>query len=395
MPPPLVLLLIFRAGKRKVQRVAIQLPLTPSIEAYWMWSESPGRFVPYDIDASVDIELAFQRRETQVDLTQKPSKLPYTIDLTNLYQTRHYYNTKRAIQRAPLPAGVSLQQLLVSTPTASSTGSGVHFIGSGSGLVSGPSVGPYHAGSGATSRSGSGLASRAAPHYGSGTMPGATSRSGSGFVLGAAPYHGSGPMPTLNPNPHGSGATALTGYTSSSPYYPGPPAGHTHSTTSPGMHLGYLGHTPLPPSSAYTSHSISSGTTSKSSTPSLATHHSSTTILGGSSSRLLSNPPTAATKSKAKSRMTVAKSTPPSAPRTAASVPKKSSGKSSGKIKSRAKTEVAPTSAGDHGGGSDLSTYARRVTKLRTKSDEVSEYGEGRRGQSNGFGCMPPMLQMT
>ena len=322
-----------------------------------MWAEYPGQFVPYDIDASVDIELAFKRGEGHVDLTQKPSKLPYTIDLGKLFQTRHYYNTRRAIQRAPLPTGTSLQQLLrpalVLPPTASSSAS---YLGSGAGLVSG--VGPYHVGSS--------LAGATPTYAGNGS---------------AASYYGM-PGATPIPNSYRSGATAFasSGPHLSGPYLPGPP----------GYHLGHLGHapghTPRPthspsaPSSTYitpaTSFHISSSTTSKSGTSSAlssASRHSSAATPSSSSSSLLSNPPAAATRSKAGSRKTAAKSSAAlAAPRTAASVPKKSSGKSAGKGKSRAK-KVAPTSAGVHGGGGgDLSTYARRVTKLRPKADEVS-----------------------
>ena len=62
----------------------------------------------------MDIERAFQSQLHIVDLSNRPSQLPYTIDFKNMTQTRHYYNTKRDIKRVPLSAGHTLQNLLKS-----------------------------------------------------------------------------------------------------------------------------------------------------------------------------------------------------------------------------------------------------------------------------------------
>lgn len=359
-------------GKRKVQRVSVQLPATPSIIAYWMWCEFPGQFVPYHTDATVDIELAFQNKVPQVDLSQKPSKLPYTIDFVNLIQTRHHYNTRRAIQRVTLPAGTSLQQLLQPAPTlASGVATGASHSGSGSGVVLGMP----------------------------GVVPGTT-----GLVLGATPHYGSGLMPGTTPTPNSYGVTPLTGFGSSAaPYYPGPPAGHAHPIMGHShtgvSHLGYLGHTasglapglapslsaPHTPSSTYIASTASisghSSTISNSSTPLAPYYGSSTAIPSGSTSTLMSNPPAAATRSKTGGSQKTAKAASASVPKksAAASVPKKSAAasvKSSGKGRSRTKAQKPPTSSHVVGGasnhGDDLSAYARRVTRLRAKSDGVS-----------------------
>lgn len=53
----------------------------------------------------MDIELAYQRGDTSVNLATCSSQLPYTVDLTAMEQTRHGYGTRRSVQRQPLTAG--------------------------------------------------------------------------------------------------------------------------------------------------------------------------------------------------------------------------------------------------------------------------------------------------
>ena len=133
------------------------LPSTPDITAYWMWNEHGSNFVLYDIQSSVDIELAFVSGHTSVDLSKCPSRLPYTIDFRRMEQTRHSYNTRRRIQRCSLPAGYSLQSLLALAPGLT-------------GLVSGGTGGM--------------------------TVSHGTSGVGGGFAF---PGYGSGPVPTPAP----------------------------------------------------------------------------------------------------------------------------------------------------------------------------------------------------
>lgn len=70
------------------------------------------------MDAIVDIELAYQQSmrgahsSRQVNLSMCTSQLPYTVDFSEMKQTRHGYGTKRAIRRVPLTGGHSLQSLL-------------------------------------------------------------------------------------------------------------------------------------------------------------------------------------------------------------------------------------------------------------------------------------------
>ena len=102
--------------ERQVQRTQVVLPSSPNIEAYWMWNEHGMNFVLYDIQSSVDIELAFMSGNLIVDLSKCTSRLPYTIDFSRMEQTRHGYNTRRRIQRCPLLRGTSLQSLLALAP---------------------------------------------------------------------------------------------------------------------------------------------------------------------------------------------------------------------------------------------------------------------------------------
>lgn len=96
-------------------------------------------FVPYDIQSSVEIELAYVQGYTSVDLSKCSTRLPYTIDFTRMEQTRHMYNTRRPVQRCALPPGTSLQSLLaLTTGLAGTTGSASGSVGmttQGTGLV--------------------------------------------------------------------------------------------------------------------------------------------------------------------------------------------------------------------------------------------------------------------
>ena len=104
--------LYLHAGyERTVRRTLVQLPATPDIKAYWTWKEHGRNYVLYLTEASVDIELAYQKGDTMVNLATCSSQLPYTIDFSTMEQTRHGYGTRRSIQRQSLPKG-SLQSYL-------------------------------------------------------------------------------------------------------------------------------------------------------------------------------------------------------------------------------------------------------------------------------------------
>lgn len=347
----------------------VQLPTTPDITAYWMWAEYPGKFIPYHTDATVDIELAHLQQKLCVDLSQEASRLPYTIDFQHMKQTRHHYNTRRDIQRVPLPAGTTLQTLLKPQPVASNPAvppvgsmAGASHLVTGSGLMFGTSL------------------PGAAPSY---------VGSGSGLVLGTTPFHavsGSGPMSGATPLPpsYGSGLSStapLIGF--GTPYYSGYTTGTAMGTSHPvptmgssHLHLGYLGHTH--PGLGTTSHIVStanisghissSSILSNSSTPpslTPASYHGSTTATSSMTTRSKSN-----SRKTSKAAASTAMST--------TSVPKKS-----GKGKSRAKTRKTaakePASSHAVGGASNhgdnaLSAYARKVNRLRAKSDEVRRF---------------------
>ena len=103
----------FSGRTRSVKRNTFPLPTTTQdANAYWEWSDSPGHFIPYQMEASLDIECAYQQSSSTVNLAHQLSRLPYTVDLQHMYQTRHHYNTRRPIRRVPLPTGFTLKGLL-------------------------------------------------------------------------------------------------------------------------------------------------------------------------------------------------------------------------------------------------------------------------------------------
>ena len=80
---------------------------------FWEWDSGHGTFLPYAVKATVDIELAHMSHLLSVDLSTKPSCIPYIVDFRTMTQTRHGYGTRRTIRRIPLTR--SLQQLLCDT----------------------------------------------------------------------------------------------------------------------------------------------------------------------------------------------------------------------------------------------------------------------------------------
>ena len=150
--------------ERTVRRTLVQLPATPDIKGYWTWKEHGRNYVLYLTEASVDLELAYQKGDTSVNLATCSSQLPYTIDFSTMEQTRHGYGTRRSIQRQSLPKG-SLQSYLqvhsstvptgnvLATPLSlSSPGIGPKSVGSTS-LSSSGTVKPVSSGSTVTSLS--------------------------------------------------------------------------------------------------------------------------------------------------------------------------------------------------------------------------------------------------
>ena len=108
-PPP--------GNTRAICRVSCTPP-SPSIMAYWEWDQGRGRYVPYDITASADIEQAFMSNQPTVDLSVTPARIPYTIDFVSMHQTRHGYNTRRRVRRVPLTQPLVT---FLSTPSSSSS----------------------------------------------------------------------------------------------------------------------------------------------------------------------------------------------------------------------------------------------------------------------------------
>ena len=90
-----------------IRRCALELPSSPDIMGYWLWEESTSsnKFIPFSILASVDIELAQMTRpaDKTVDLSTRPSAIPYTVDIGAMVQVRHGYGTRRVVCKVELP----------------------------------------------------------------------------------------------------------------------------------------------------------------------------------------------------------------------------------------------------------------------------------------------------
>ena len=142
---------------RSVQRTPLTLPSSPHITRYWEYEDRPGNYLPYSIQATVDIELSLATGHTHtIDLSTTPAGIPYIIDTRALHQTRLRYGTVRKIRCVPLPSGHTLQGLLVdrtlsSTTVGSSLSTGGGLTGKGPlvtgataivGRGCGPGVGP-------------------------------------------------------------------------------------------------------------------------------------------------------------------------------------------------------------------------------------------------------------
>ena len=128
----------------------ISLPLSPPINAYWTWNDRDDSFVPYSINATVDIELAYMQftrapshtnAQSSIDLSKCGSQLPYTINFYAMFQTRHGYGTQRAVRREVIPGGQSLQDLLQPHTSVNSSSHLVSLAGgSGFSLATGPAT---------------------------------------------------------------------------------------------------------------------------------------------------------------------------------------------------------------------------------------------------------------
>ena len=96
--------------QRLVRRTMCSLPSSPDLLGYWEWEISRGRFVPYGIQASVEIEKASLSGCGSVDLSTTDACMPYLVDMVMRTQTRHGYGTERRVRRVSL--SIPLQKLL-------------------------------------------------------------------------------------------------------------------------------------------------------------------------------------------------------------------------------------------------------------------------------------------
>ena len=126
--------------ERRIRRSEICVSGTPC-HGLWEWQDGSNNFNIYTITAMIEIEEAYSLKQPSVDLSVKPSQLPYTIDFTAMYQTRHYYNTRRKIKRTQLSKPL---QSYLAGPTASASlmlgSTGTFTLGSSA--HNGPSVAP-------------------------------------------------------------------------------------------------------------------------------------------------------------------------------------------------------------------------------------------------------------
>lgn len=274
----------------------------------------------------MDIESAYQKSVSIVNLSKCSSQLPYTINFTNMNQTRHHYNTKRDIKRVPLSPGHSLQSLLkagssppgyTSMPTAAPLGL------TGATALSHPSVMNAHS-------SGTSASAYSIPH------PTAT--------------HSFGPAPTsaLGTSHVGHVPTASHGLYS----HPLTTVAPTHASVYPNYstphHTGAMAN--LTPFSFATTTSQSASVTTRSKSKSVAT----------------------ATKT---SKSTSSSAT--TAPKKSAAVPatsKSTKGKARARTKKKNTVETMSHQAVGVASSPDdiLSAYARKISKLKPKHDEVS-----------------------
>lgn len=359
----------FSGNTRSVKRNIFTLPTTSSptttqdIKHYWAWSDSPGHFIPYQMEASLDIERVFQQGISTVNLAQQPSRLPYTVDFQHMYQTRHHYNTKRGIQRFPLPTGTTLHGLLKEKPTALGVAGGSGF-GQPLGMNSVGHMTPPHSYAGNSL----GLLSTTATTYQSGyTAPpppplGATSVALGTSHLGHAPSIG---ISGIGHTPHGA-HTSTSHYGNTSSSYGNTPSsisGHAPSSISGHTHINIK---PMVSSNTVSNSSMStslslSGTTLPSARPGFYSSHN--------------DPPSASTRSKSGSRTKTV----------ASKLPKSTQGKAGAKPKGKTKRKKTPAdgaSSNSVGGASNspvggaygddaLLVYAKRLDRLKPKHDEV------------------------
>ena len=102
--------------RRAIRQTSLQLSSLQSTSAYWTWEVESSYFVPYSTKASIVIEEYFQKGLTDVNLSCTEASMPYTVNFTTKEQVRHFYNTRRSIQRCQLPSGKTIQSLLTTIP---------------------------------------------------------------------------------------------------------------------------------------------------------------------------------------------------------------------------------------------------------------------------------------
>lgn len=104
---------------RGIRRSEVYISGTPC-HGLWEWQDGSNHYNIYNIVAMIEIEEAYSSKQLSVDLSVKPSQLPYTIDFTTMYQTRHYFDTKRKIRRTalhkPLQSYLTFDTLSLTTP---------------------------------------------------------------------------------------------------------------------------------------------------------------------------------------------------------------------------------------------------------------------------------------
>ena len=66
----------------------------------WQWTgDGPNQWICYDVEVSDALEDANNKNRPNLDLSQLPCQLPYTINLRMMNQTRHGSNYVRDVRR--------------------------------------------------------------------------------------------------------------------------------------------------------------------------------------------------------------------------------------------------------------------------------------------------------
>ncbi len=91
----------FPGKVRPIRRKTFPSSTAPGKGIEWQWLDDTG-WSPYDITAGNIVEEAYEKGQKILDLSHTNCKLPYTVDFTNMEQTRRGSGFQRQIRRVTL-----------------------------------------------------------------------------------------------------------------------------------------------------------------------------------------------------------------------------------------------------------------------------------------------------